>query len=63
MNKTITTVVCTVATIAAVGAWAVASMQADSRYLVPATIALEHTDTLQLTVKAGELPVQQYDAI
>ena len=63
MRKTITIAICTVATIVAVGSWAVASIQADARVSVPATLAAETVDVLQLTLSTKDLPVQQFDAI
>jgi hypothetical protein len=69
MRKTITTAVCTVATIVAVGSWAVASIKADARVSVPAELALQAPDSieltrgLQLTGRFRDLPAQQFDAI
>jgi hypothetical protein len=60
--RTVKTIVCTAVMFVAVGVWAVASIKADARYTVPAALALEQVDVIQLTLNATELPVQQFDA-
>jgi hypothetical protein len=64
VRKTIITTVCTVATVTAIGAWALASIRADARYLVPAEMAMEGHDALKMTAGAKkDLPAQRFDAI
>jgi hypothetical protein len=46
----------------AVGICAVASIKVDAAYNVPAGRALQQTDLTLLTLSAGDLPVQQFDA-
>jgi len=61
--NTIKTVIFIALIFAAVGIWAAASTDADSRSNVPAALALEQVDVIQPMIKAKELPVQQFDAI